>query len=101
MSTNVLIVLAVIVFVLYWLITSENRLDYRYGTTRIVRRFVIRKKIDGEVKWFQICSWEEKWSVISRGDDMGPGKDGFVGSRFFRDSEYWEVSRTYGGKIST
>lgn len=32
---------------------------YHIGTKRAIRRFVIRKRIGDDVRYFQVCSWEE------------------------------------------
>lgn len=39
--------------------------EYKIGTKRIVSRFVIRKRIGEEVKWFCTATWEEEYQSHS------------------------------------
>ncbi len=47
-------------------------IQYPIGTTRIVSRLVIHKRIGDEVKLFQVCTWEEQYQVHVE-DDIGGG----------------------------
>lgn len=41
---------------------------YELKTWRIVRRFVLRKRIGDEVRFFQVCCWKEEYQAYTTGE---------------------------------
>jgi hypothetical protein len=62
------------------------------GTRRLVRRLVIRKKIGEEVRYLQICCWEEEYLRHQYSDGWNQY---FTATKFI--SEY-EFNMMLGGK---
>ena len=60
-------------------------ITYQTGTTRLIRRFVIRKRIGDEVRSLQICCWEEEYQEKAGAD--GLWKE-FVPTKFVSEQNF-------------
>jgi len=61
---------------------------YPQGAKRVVKRFVLRKKIGDEVRYFQFCTWEEEWQTRGVESYMSSSEEKFIPTMFLR-SDCW------------
>ncbi len=50
------------------LIHGEKMIAYPGGMKRLVRGFIIRKRINDEVRYLQFCNWEEEYRELCNSD---------------------------------
>lgn len=71
---------------------------YPLGARRMVRRFVVRKRIGDTVKFFQTCCWEEVCQNVSSFDGIDISHiNKMVPVNFVSTEDFWSTANySYG-----